>query len=612
MVSAGTVLGQQTPVPADLGGPGFEQLANELGYTTWIPTPEDEQHFGYQVWKGGSITTSISRFPLSFRPFFYGPNANFTENSYINDLVYETLLKVHPVTLQFVPSLASHWKISDDEQTFTFRIDPDARWSDGSPVTARDVQATYDLIMDESIRSPSLQASYRTYSRPIELSPYLVQVRCSELNWRNVLTIAASLVILQADEIDSLSGREFIERYQYNLPIGSGPYRLDTEGANRPRSYSFVRRPDWWQANALFTRSKMNFDSITFTVVVDNLDLEYELFLQHQTDVFSFSSLTTDKWVADTAKAPYEYNWVRRYRVFNDGPGGTWGYYFNTRRPPFNDVRVRKAIAHLLDRRSIIHDLLYDEYEPYDSWYHNTKYEYPENEQVDYDPRKAAALLAEAGWTSKDPNGILLRDGESFVVELKIIKPLDRFVRPFQATAREAGIDIRISYVDGNTMSEAMMTHNFEMVVGNYGGLVFPNPVSSLASSLANRQYTNNITGVADEELDQLIEAYRIAFDPKERVRILQQIDSIVTGKHLIAFWWHPKGIRLGVWDRFGFPPGMLDRNSQIGDLEIDIFKHWWVDPEKQRRLRDAVEAGESLDGQQEIIVNDYWKRQSP
>ena len=78
----------------------------------------------------------------------------------MSSLVYERLLGVHPVTLDYVPALATHWKVSEDMMTFTFRIDPNARWSDGKRVTAEDVVATFKLIMDESIQSPSMQQSF--------------------------------------------------------------------------------------------------------------------------------------------------------------------------------------------------------------------------------------------------------------------------------------------------------------------------------------------------------------------------------------------------------------------------------------------------------------------
>ena len=76
-------------VPDSLGGEGFDAIASSLGFETYVPDEEDKEMFVYPVKKGGEITTTISRFPLSFRPFFYGPNANFTENSHMSSLIYE-------------------------------------------------------------------------------------------------------------------------------------------------------------------------------------------------------------------------------------------------------------------------------------------------------------------------------------------------------------------------------------------------------------------------------------------------------------------------------------------------------------------------------------------
>jgi microcin C transport system substrate-binding protein len=600
--------GADPSVPDSLGGAGFEVIAEGMGFTTFTPNQADTDLFVYPVTKGGEIRNTISRFPLSFRPFFYGPNANFTENSHMSSLVYENLLGIHPVTLDFVPSLASHWKISDDAMKFTFRIDPDARWADGKRVTAQDVVATFKLIMDESIQSPSLQQSYGRFNVPVALSMYLVEVEVNEKNWRNFMTFSASMQILQADEIGAMTGREFVDRFQFTMPVGSGPYIILPEDINKQQSYSFSRRADWWQAEELLNKSFNNFDKLTFVVVVDNPTLEYEMFKKGEVDYFSYTSLTTDKWLNDVDFPAIKNNWIQRYRVFTDGPAGTWGYYFNTRKPPFDDIRVRKAIAYLLDRKSIISKLLFDEYVPSDSWYGNSMYEFPGNEKVRYDPEKAAQLLAEAGWKTRNADGILTKNGKPFVVELPIIKPLEQFVTPFKETAREAGVEVQIKYVDGNTLSENMMERNFSFTIGNYGGLVFPNPESSLKGDLADKKHTNNVTGFKDPYVDKLIETYRETFDQQERVKIIQTIDSIVCSQRLIALWWAPKGIRVAAWNRFGMPKGILNKTTQVGDQDLPIVTGWWVDPKKDAALREAKKSNTAVEGSNDIIVNKFWK----
>lgn len=601
--------GADPSVPDSLGGAGFEAKAAAMGFTTWTPTQKDSQLMIYPTHKGGTIRSTISRFPLSFRPFFMGPNANFTENSHMSSLVYERLIGVHPITLEFIPGLATHWKISEDQMTFTFRIDPNARYSDGKRVTANDVVATFKLIMDESIQSPSMQQSFKRYETPVALSMYMVQVTVKEKNWRNFLTFGASLDVLQSDEIGNLTGREFIEKFQFNMPVGSGPYIVLPEDIKKQQSYAFTRRPDYWAIDSVLNRSSNNFDKLVFDVVVDNPELQYEKFKKGESDYYSFNSMTTDKWVEDVNYEALKNNWVKRFRVFTDGPAGTYGYYFNSRKAPFDDIRVRKAFAYLLDRESIIKKILFDEYMPMNSWYGNSVYEFPGNEKVTYNPDKAAQLLAEAGWKSRNSDGFLVKNGKPFVVEIGIIKPLEKFVTPFKETCRNAGIDLQIKYVDANALSENMMQRNFTISIGNFGGLTFPNPETSLKGELADKKNTNNVTGFKNARVDEIIEAYKYAFDQAERVRMIREVDSIVHGQHLIAFWWAPKGIRIAVWDKFGMPPGVLGKNTQVGDQDLAIMTGWWIDPAKEKAINDAKAGKSALPGDGKIIVNDYWKK---
>lgn len=232
-----TPAGGDSTVPAELGGPGFERIADSLGFQTYVPTPEELPFFGDPRAKtGGRIRIAVPRFPLTFRP--YGQHSNYVENSLIASLVYETLLGTHPVTREFIPALASHWKILPDRKTFLYRIDPNARFSDGRPVTAEDVVATWRLVMDETILEPSLQLVFGKFEEPRALSKYLVEVRSKTLNWRNFLYFSAALPILPAHVIGNLTGKEFLERFQYELPPGSGEYIILPQDVQKGKAYA--------------------------------------------------------------------------------------------------------------------------------------------------------------------------------------------------------------------------------------------------------------------------------------------------------------------------------------------------------------------------------------
>ena len=181
-------------VPAELGGNGCKEIAKDLGYTTYNFTKEDLYFFGDpRAVKGGTLRHITSRFPATLRTL--GQNSNYVENSTIEGLCYESLISTHPLNLDFIPVLATHWKISDDKMQFWFRIDPRARFSDGMPVTADDVVATWDLLMDETILEPSSQLVYGKFDRPVAESKYIVSVKCAQLNWRNLLYFGAMSIL---------------------------------------------------------------------------------------------------------------------------------------------------------------------------------------------------------------------------------------------------------------------------------------------------------------------------------------------------------------------------------------------------------------------------------
>jgi len=131
-------------VPPELGGPGF----TGEGWTTNNPAPLGDP----SAVRGGTMLTNMPNWPENLRVYGTGSNTYF--NSIVGSLCYESLCGIDPNTLEFVPNLATHWKISDDKMKFEFRINPKAHWSDGKPVTAQDVVATYRLIMDETLIDP--------------------------------------------------------------------------------------------------------------------------------------------------------------------------------------------------------------------------------------------------------------------------------------------------------------------------------------------------------------------------------------------------------------------------------------------------------------------------
>ena len=143
--------------------------------------------------------------------------------------------------------------------TFYFRIDPDARWSDGQEVTADDVVASYDIRMDETILFPSTQVTYGKIQRPEAVSKYIVKVKSNTLNWRNMLYFGG-MNILPEHYLKDLDGTAYLEEYNFKLLPGTGPYVIKDEDIVNQESYTVTRRDNWWREDHRTQKYMYNFD----------------------------------------------------------------------------------------------------------------------------------------------------------------------------------------------------------------------------------------------------------------------------------------------------------------------------------------------------------------
>lgn len=599
--------GADPSVPDTLGGNGFEKVAEAMGFSTYVIKEDEAKFFGDpRAVKGGEISVGEVTFPTTFRP--EGQGASLAVNNEIKSYVYETLLITHPVTREYVPSLASHWKISPDKKTFTFRIDPNARWSDGRPVVAQDVVRTWKLMVDPGILEPALNLVYEKFEEPVALSKYIVQVTAKTVNFRNLLYFGAGMPIYPDHELGQITGKEFLDKYNFNMPAGTGAYYLNEKEIKEGSGWRLTRRPDYWAKDYPAFKNTANFNYINYVVVKDNPTLLYEKFKAGEIDLYRYNMATTEKWVGDTDYDALKNGWIRRFRFFSEGPMGTQGITFNMRRAPFDDMRVRQAFILLYPRQRVIEKLLFNEYEIYDTDYPNTPFANKTIPTTPYDPQAAAKLLAEAGWTSRNSQGILVKNGKPFVIEMSITKDGERWMTPYQEELRKIGVDLRLKTMDWNSIIKNVDERNFQIYAYGYTGLLTPNPETSLKGELADKNDNNNIQGFKSARVDELLPIYDSTFDVAGQIKIINEIDRIVYDTHMKSYWWNPKGIRLAVWEKFGMPEYGVGRYTQLSTVSLFAGVTWWYDAEKAAKLAEARKNKTDLGGNKGVTEFRYWK----
>jgi len=276
---------------------------------------------------------------------------------------------------------------------------------------------------------------------------------------------------------------------------------------------------------------------------------------------------------------------IQKVEVFNENPAGTRGFAFNMRKPPFNDIKVRKAFAHLLDRKKILEKLFRNSAALLYSYYANSPYENPDDIKIDYNFDEGVKLLAEAGYSQKNSDGYLVKDGKVFEVELPYgNQSLEKFLTVYQEDLKKAGVKLNLKQVDGTTNFKLGNERNFTMLVAGWGGLRYPNPQTSFSSSSAKSDNSTNWPGISDPRIDEIILKYNKEFNRAERIKLIREIDKIATDYIGYAFTWYYPAERLAFHDKFGFPKGML---TKTGDY-LTSPGIWYFDPERNAKYEEA------------------------
>ena len=590
--------GADPAVPAEQGGKGFKGEG-------WETSSDFDLIGDPRARKGGVLRTFTVSFPGTLR--MAGPEWNTDVNYAISSLAYEQLLTLHPTTLQYAPLLATHWQVSPDKLTYRFRIDPNARFSNGAPVTADDVVASWVFHTDKSLQDLFYYTELNKLEKPVAESIYIVRIKAKDLQWSNFLMAATGLRVFPAEVLKSLNGASYLRDYNFKLLPGTGPYSVEDSDIKKGTSISIRRRKDYWGEKARVNVGQYNFDELRFTVVRDE-NLAFEMFKRGDLDFFNVR--ISRQWVEDLNYDDFQRGVLVKRKVFNNYPSGTQFLAFNTRRQPWDDVRIRKAFALLFHREQLIKTLFFNEYLPLNSYFPGSVYESPNNPKNLYNPQEALKLLAEAGWTNRDQQGRLVKDGKPLQIELLYSdKGGERWLTVYQEDLRKVGIGMNLRLVNPETRFKMQMQRQFELVYGAWGvGSVFPTVRSSFHSETADVNNTVNISGFKDKRIDQLVEQYDAEFDPTKRAALVRELDGILTTQHhYVLQWWAPAQ-RFAYWNRYGMPTGTFSRvGDEIGSLAPGIPQLWWVDPAKSQEVDRALR-DKSIKMQAPPVEDHYWE----
>jgi len=417
----------------------------------------------------------------------------------------------------------------DHNPIYTFHLRDDVRWHDGEPFTANDVLFTYKMLMDEhtlTVRRPMFE--------PVRLvrvvDPLTAQVVYQYPFAPALENWGFSIIPRHAFDKDGdwKPDNDFNSSPFNRNPIGTGPFKFD-EWVTDER-ITLVANDDYF-------RGKPALDKISWRIIPDNFVLK-QTFLVNNLDYYAVQpheiDLFREEGVEDERK---------RFELFSRlTPAYTYlGYDLRT--PPFDDVRVRRALTYAVDRQALVDHILYGlgevatgTFVPTIQWAHD-----PDLEPLPYDPEKARRLLAEAGWTDTDGDGILDKDGRPFSFTITTNNGndvrMDSMVL-IQRYLQEIGIDVETQPIEWSVFIQRLTERSLPAYLLGWSLSLDPDQYELWHSSQMEKGF--NVGGYSNPLVDKLLEEGREELNFERRKAMYREIDRIIQEDQPYMFLYYP------------------------------------------------------------------------
>lgn len=568
--------------------------------------PPDFKHFDYvnpDAPKGGTVKTgangtfdNLNPFILKGVSFVRFSNDLMKTGSLFDSLMDGTLDE--PLTAY--GTIAETVEMPQDRSWMIFNLRPEARFHDGSPITAEDVVWTYETLITKG--HPSYRVIYGGVEKAEALADRRVKFTFKKDAERDLPMTVAGLTPLPKKW---WATREF-DKPTLEPLLGSGPYRMAK--VDPGRSITWERVKDWWAKDLPVNKGTANVDVVQVDYYRDTT-VAFEAFKAGQIDIHEEN--TAQNWATKYDFPAIREGLVIKEQVQHEVPQGMQSFVFNTRRPIFQDARVRRAIGYLFDFEWMNKSFFYDSYTRTRSYFENSdmaarglpqgkelaileKYKGKIPEAVftaEYKPpvydgsgnirdgvREALRLLKEAGWSSK--NGKLVNDktGQPFEFEFLIDDPrFERIVLPFLKNLERIGVAAKLRNVDAAQYENRRREFDYDMISIRFGTSLAPGTElrEFYGSKAAGTPGSPNMPGIKDPVIDELIDLAIAAQTRADLIPIVKALDRVLLNSYYGIPNWYSGMYRVAYWNKFRKPP----TQPKYASMPTSVFGMWWIDP---------------------------------
>lgn len=495
--------------------------------------------------------------------------------------------------------LARSVETNPARSSVTFELNPAARFSDGTAVTAQDVIFSWQLLRDRG--RPNHRLYYAKVKAAAVIGQRSVRFDLTGADDRELPLILGLMPVLARNAIDP----EKFEETTFAPPLGSGPYTVTN--VKPGDSVTFRRDPNYWGRDLPINRGLWNFDEIRFDYYRDG-NTHLEAFKKGLYDVRT--ELDPNRW-----QTAYDFPALREGRVVKETfpfglPKGMLGYVFNTRRAPFQDVRVREALLTLFDFEWINHNFFFDLYQRTASYFDGSELTahrraaddrerkllapFPDAVREDvmegrWSPpvsdgsgrdrrslRRALNLLEAAGYALKGTELVHRASGRPLRFEfMATTREQERVALAFSSQLRRAGIAMQVRSIDATQYERRRIAFDFDMMEYRWEQSLSPGNEQAFywGSQAAAEDGSRNYMGVKSKAADAMIEALLAATDRTDFVAAVRALDRVLLSGFYVIPLYHLPGQWIARWKAVRHPA----ETSLFGYLP----EAWWRDDSK-------------------------------
>ncbi len=512
------------------------------------------------------------------------------------NLLFDTLMSAsEDETATNYPLIAESVEWPSSNEYIIFNLNPAAKFSDGTTVTADDVIFSFNTVMEKG--HPFYRMYYADISKVEKLDDHKVKFSFKNSNNKELKLILGQIPVFSKKYYSNVD----FEKTTLKPPVGSGPYMV--ESLQQGRSITYKLRPDYWAKDLPVNKGRYNFDRIRHeyfkdtNVVIQALksgvvDLRYENIAKYWATSYNIPQIKSGK--------------IKKEKLAHQIPQGMQGFAMNLRKDKFADIRTRKALTIALDFEWMNKNLFYDSYTRRESYFDNSIYKatgLPEGKELEIlEPFRAQVpaevfttafklpktdgsghmrrqllearkLLEEAGWKIK--NGKLTNSkGEAFTIQflLQNGSSFERVLPSYMGNLKILGIDSSIKLADTSTYKKLTDDFDYDMIINSWPASLSPGNElwDYWNSGSAEIKGSQNATGTKNPVVDDLVKQIIVAKDKETLVATVKALDRVLLWNYYAVPQWGITSFRIVYWDKFAHPEVTPKYDGQFG------LWTWW------------------------------------